>query len=119
MKARPAITGLALLAIIAIAPPVHAQDGSAASIRILSQTAWTTPDDPLLKIKVLVRNDGATPIDAAEIGWVLGPKIGARDEYEAALDEGPQLAAADTPVSAPDRKSGHPPRFRIQTNGGS
>src|SRR5919108_964697 len=99
MKARPAVSVLASLAILAIAPPVRAQDEvlPAASIRLRTLTAWTTPAEPVMRIDAVVRNQGDTAIDAPELGWTLGPRIGARDEYERALVEGPSLpAAADT-----------------------
>jgi hypothetical protein len=96
MSARPAVPVLAILAILAIAPPVHAQGDlePSASIRLLSQTPWTTPKDPILRIRVQIRNDGDTTIEAPELGWTLGPKIAAREQYERALVDGPALAAA-------------------------
>jgi len=99
MSARPAVPVLALSAILAIAPPVHAQDEvePQASIRLISQTPWTTPKDPVLRIRVQIRNDGDSTIESPELGWAFGPKIGAREEYETALVEGPSVvAAADT-----------------------
>jgi hypothetical protein len=96
MSARPAVPALAILAILAIAPPIHAQDDvePSASIRLLSQTPWTTRKDPILRIRVQLRNDGDTTIEAPELGWTLGPRIGAREQYEQALIDGPALAAA-------------------------
>jgi hypothetical protein len=96
MKARPAV--LLLLAIPWTATPAHAQDEPpTASIQLVSQTPWTTPDDPELRLVVRIRNEGSTSIDAPEVGWTLGPRIGARDQYEAALRDGPSFAtAADT-----------------------
>src|SRR5919109_1964927 len=99
MKARPAVSVLASLAILAIAPPVRAQDEPAGSIRLLSQSPWTTPTDPILRIEVRVRNDGATTLESPEVGWTLGDKIGARDEYEAALIEGPEFPRAANTVT--------------------
>jgi hypothetical protein len=98
MKARAAILTVVLPAILVIAVPVRAQDElePQASIRLVSQTAWTTPKDPLLKVNVRLRNDGTTTIEAPELVWTLGGKIGAREEYEQAIVEGPTLAAADT-----------------------
>jgi hypothetical protein len=99
MKARAAVPGLALLVTLTVTAPARAQDELelAASIQMLSQSPWTTPDDPLLKILIRVRNDGTSSIDAPEVGWSLGPRIGARDQYEAALIDGPAVvSAADT-----------------------
>jgi hypothetical protein len=98
MKLRAAAS-VFLLAILGIVAPARAQVEAAASatIRLLSQTAWTSPEDPMLKIVVRLRNDGSSTIEAPELGWALGRKIGAREEYENALVEGPEFAAkADT-----------------------
>jgi hypothetical protein len=88
-------TWLALAAIVAAASPAAAQDEpAAASILLVSQTPWTSPDDPRLRLTVQVTNESGVAIEAPEIGWTLGPRITARDQYEAALVEGPSLAAA-------------------------
>jgi hypothetical protein len=99
MKAHAAVPGLALVAILATALPAHAQDEvePPATIRLISQTPWTTPNDPVLRIRVQIRNDGDTTIEAPELGWTLGGKIGAREGYEQALVDGPtSFAAGDT-----------------------
>jgi hypothetical protein len=99
MSARPAVPALALLAIVSMALPVHAQDEvePQATIRLVSQTPWTTPKDPVLRIRVQIRNDGDTAIEAPALGWTLGGKIGAREEYEQALVDGPtSFEAGDT-----------------------
>jgi hypothetical protein len=99
MSARPAVPALALLAIVSMALPVHGQDEvePQATIRLVSQTPWTTPEAPVLRIRVQIRNDNDTTIEAPELGWTLGRKIGARNEYEQALVDGPAvLAAANT-----------------------
>lgn len=117
MKARPAVSVLASLAILAIAPPVRAQDEvlAAASIRLRSQSAWTTPAEPVMRIDAVVRNEGDSVIDAPELGWALGPRIGARDEYERALVEGPSLpAAADTQLLAAPLEAGGSERVRLE-----
>ena len=97
MKLRAA-TLLAVVAIVISAAPARAQgDTPTASLRLLSQTAWTTPIDPVLKIGLQIHNDSAAAIAGLEIRWSLGSKIGARDEYEQALVDGvPSPTAADT-----------------------
>jgi hypothetical protein len=89
---------LVFLAIQWIAPPAHGQDQPATgSIRLLAQTPWTENEDPELRIRVRIRNDGVLPIETPAVGWVLGEAIGARADYEAALRDGPSsTAAADT-----------------------
>jgi hypothetical protein len=90
---------LAALAILSIASPVHAQDEGEASaaLRLVSQTAWTSPEEPVLRVTIRVRNDGARTIADPEIGWTIGPKVISRVQYETALVEGPSFArSADT-----------------------
>jgi hypothetical protein len=90
MNRRPVISVLGVLAILATALPAHAQDElePAATIRLVSQTPWTTPKDPVIRLRVLVHNESDTTMEAPELRWGLGDMIGARDEYEAALVEG-------------------------------
>lgn len=90
---------LALLAILGIASPARAQEPEAPSalIRLISQTAWTTPEKPALRIALQITNDGGSTITHPVVGWTLGTKVHSRDQYETALDEGPAVpASADT-----------------------
>jgi len=93
---------LSLLAILWIASPARAQEPPSAKIRLVSQTAWTTPKEPLLRITLMVTNDGGSTIIDPDVGWTLGPRVTSRVQYEAALDEGPVFpASAETvPVLA-------------------
>jgi hypothetical protein len=85
-----------LLAIIWVAPPARAQveEPPTAVMRLVGQTAWTTPKKPLARITVSVRNEGTSTIVTPVVGWRLGPKVVSRVQYETALDEGPPFAAA-------------------------
>jgi hypothetical protein len=90
---------LACLAILGVATPAHAQgeDTATAAVRLVGQTAWTSPERPLIRITVLITNEGGTPIADPVVGWRLGPKVVSRVQYETALQEGPSFpAAADT-----------------------
>jgi hypothetical protein len=71
-------------------------------IRLVSQTPWTTPKEPMLRITLRITNDGGSTIIDPDVGWTLGPKVMSRVQYEAALDEGPVFpASAETvPVLA-------------------
>jgi hypothetical protein len=93
---------LSLLAILWIASPARAQEPPSAVIRLVNQTAWTTPQKPLLRITLMVTNGGGSTIVDPDVGWTLGPKVTSRVQYEAALDEGPVFpASAETvPVLA-------------------
>src|SRR5687768_14089051 len=90
---------LCLLAILWTASPAPAQepDEPTAVIRLVSQTPWTTTKEPVLQLRVHVRNDGDTTIASPAIGWAIGSRVTSRLQYEAALEQGPTFAAsADT-----------------------
>jgi hypothetical protein len=89
---------LGILVILPIASPARAQPVEpAGSIRLLSQTPWTTRQNPRLEIAVQIQNEGASTISNPEIGWTIGPKVNSRIQYETALTEGPTIpASADT-----------------------
>jgi hypothetical protein len=93
---------LSLLSILWMASPARAQEPPSALIRLIGQTAWTTPEKPLLRITLKITNDGVSTITEPVIGWTLGPKVTSRVQYETALDEGPVFpASAETvPVLA-------------------
>ena len=105
-----ALSLLSLLwAIVWVASPAHAQvdEDPAATIRLVSQTAWTTPERPLVRITVRISNVGDQTIPDAVVGWRLGPKVLSRVQYETALAEGPAFAAAaDTVFRAGDLAPG-------------
>lgn len=63
-------------------------------IRLVSQTPWTTPKEPMLRITLRITNDGGSTIIDPDVGWTLGPKVMSRVEYQAALDEGPVFPAS-------------------------
>jgi hypothetical protein len=85
---------LSLLSILWIASPVHAQEPPSAVLRLKGQTAWTTPDEPWLRITLTVTNEGGSTITDPVVGWTLGPKVTSRVQYETALDEGPVFPAS-------------------------
>jgi len=93
---------LSLLAILWIASPARAQEAPKAVIRLIGQTAWTTPEKPLLRITLRITNEGGSTITEPVVGWTLGPKVTSRVQYETALGEGPAFpASAETvPVLA-------------------
>jgi hypothetical protein len=94
---------LSLLAILWIASPTRAQAPGepSAVIRLVAQTAWTTPKKPMLRITLRIINDGDTTIVDPDIVWTLGPKVTSRIQYETALDEGPELTASAETIHLP------------------
>jgi hypothetical protein len=100
---------LSLLAILWIASTARAQEPSepSAVLRLVAQTAWTTPEEPLLRITLRITNDGDSTIAAPLIGWQLGFRVTSRIEYETALDEGPgDIASAQTILLSGDLEPG-------------
>jgi hypothetical protein len=96
-----------LWAIVWIAPPAHAQGEQDATIRLLKQTAYTTPERPLISLTIRISNVADVTIPDAVVGWRLGPKVLSRVQYETALAEGPPFAAAaDTVFRAGDLEPG-------------
>ena len=70
-------------------------------MHLVSQTPWTTSEEPLLRLTVEVRNDGSSTIPAPVIGWSIGPRVTSRLAYEIALEEGPAFAASAATVEVP------------------
>jgi hypothetical protein len=104
-----ALLGALLWATVSIASPARAQgeEPAAAEIRLLKQTAWTTPDRPLIRIEVRIRNVSDQTVADPVVGWRLGPKVISRDQYETALVEGPTFTAvADSVFLAGDLAPG-------------
>jgi hypothetical protein len=94
---------LSLLAILSIASPGRAQEPGepSALIRLVAQTAWTTPEKPVLRITLRISNEGEATIVDPNIVWTLGPKVTSRVQYETALDEGPELTASAETIHLP------------------
>jgi hypothetical protein len=95
---------LTILAILWTASPAPAQEPAepSAAIRLLGQTPWTTAEEPMLRLKIRVRNDGDTTIERPEIGWEIGPHVTSRLKYETALEQGPAYAASADTVPLPE-----------------
>src|SRR5688572_25303272 len=94
---------LCLFAILWTASPTAAQEPEepSAVMHLVSQTPWTTSEEPLLRLTVEVRNDGSSTIPAPVIGWSIGPRVTSRLAYEIALEEGPAFAASAATVEVP------------------
>ena len=103
-----ALSFLSLLwAIVWIATQAHAQGEPDATIRLIRQTSFTTPEQPEIKLAIRISNVGEVTIPDAVIGWRLGPKVVSRVQYETALADGPLFAAAaDTVLRAGDLEPG-------------
>jgi hypothetical protein len=89
---------LAVLLALSFAAPARAQtETPVATIRLHTQTPWTTQQDPVLRLSVRVRNVSDAAIPDPAIVWTLGSKVSSRLQYEASLREGPtSVSSADT-----------------------
>jgi hypothetical protein len=92
---------VALLVTVATPTPVLAQEEPEAALQLVGQTAWTTPEEPTLQLRVGIENIGDVTLSEPVVRWELGPKVDARFEYETALEEGPSFAAAADTVPLP------------------
>ena len=104
-----ALSILSLLwAIVWIASPAHAQEEEPqATIHLLNQTAFSTPDSPVIRLTIRITNVDDVTIPDAVVGWRLGPKVVSRVQYESALVDGPSFAAAaDTVFRAEELEPG-------------
>jgi hypothetical protein len=105
-----------LLVTLWVAGPAHAQVSTepSAEMRLVRQTPWTTPDEPVLHLTVRVTNDGQTTITDPLIGWAIGPRVTSRIQYETALQEGPSYAAsADSEALPTDLSIGESELVRL------
>jgi hypothetical protein len=88
-RARRALLVLAIALAGLVVPTVgRAQDAPDVKLRILGQTAWTSPRHPLLRVRVLARNEGAGAIGDLSVGITIGPAMRSRTTYNEFLDQG-------------------------------
>jgi len=100
---------LGLVTAASLAIPARAQEPTepTATLRLMSQNAWTSPDRPIIRISLRVHNDGTEPIADPAIVWTLGPRVLSRVQYETALVEGPSSpTAANTESLTADLEPG-------------
>ncbi len=90
--------------------PALAQ-GTIVQLILVSQTAITTHDEPLLTMTVQATNAGETTIDDLSLGISIGEKISSRFVYEQSLVEGPGTAIFVT--TEPQAESLEPGQQRL------
>jgi hypothetical protein len=88
------VTLLTACLLIALQPSfltrVAAQEPSdVVRLSLESQTAWTSPQDPMLRVAVLAENTGTLTLDELALGLTIGSAITSRTHYEASIDGGP------------------------------
>lgn len=67
----------------------RAQAPSEITLTLVSQTSFTTPEEPRLEITVRATNTGEDTIDDLTVGFTIGAPIRSRDQYESSLINGP------------------------------
>jgi hypothetical protein len=88
-RARRALLVLAIALAGLVVPTVgRAQDTLDVKLRILGQTAWTSPRHPMLHVRLLARNEGANAIGDLSVGITIGPAMRSRTTYGEFLDQG-------------------------------
>ncbi|MGZ5212411.1 MAG: hypothetical protein ACXWEJ_03680 [Actinomycetota bacterium] len=110
--------GLLALAIFLVttfvaAPSGRAQDTTSVTLRLVSQTPWSTVKDPMLDVAIRADNDGADTIDDLTLGVTIGAPVRSRTAYETSLTSGPELPIFA--VTLPERgalEPGETRRFR-------
>jgi Family of unknown function (DUF6049) len=99
---RPVAFAVALLAVLAsLATPAVAQE-PVATLTLLGQTPWATPDEPAVELRVLAKNVGDIGIDELSLGVTLwSPVTSGRAQYEASLLDDP---ASGVPLLTDSRR---------------
>ena len=69
--------------------PALAQSSAIIPLTLLSQTPWTTLQDPELRIGFLATNASEDPMRHLSVAVSLGPSFSSRYDYEAAITTGP------------------------------
>jgi hypothetical protein len=96
MSTHRAARGLLAIAIPLIGtfvatPAARAQSSASATLTLVSQTAWTTPAQPIVKLAVRAENTGTSPLDQLTLGVTIGSAVRSRTAYEGSLKDGPGL----------------------------
>ena len=90
-----ALPGLVLLGIVVLVSTVIVPCRVAlgqepeVSLTLLAQTAVTTPDAPVVTIRLRAENLGERALEDLSVAVIVGPAIRSRDAYGSALVEGP------------------------------
>ena len=80
-----------LVATFVAAPAGHAQDSVPVTLKLVSQTPWSTLKDPMLDFAVRADNAGAAAIGDLTLGITIGSAVRSRTAYETSLTTGPEL----------------------------
>lgn len=116
-RARRALLAITLVMLgwVGIAPMhARAQTQTDVALILLSETAWSSPTEPELRLAFRAQNGGAAPIEDLTIGVTIGAAIRSRSAYEDSLTEGPGLPIFATTIAEPGTlEAGRPRRFSV------
>ena len=101
MRAVPTLLAVSLALLLGpVTGSGLAQTSEPVHLVLASQTPWTTPQRPVLRIAVLATNPGASPLGRLSMEVAFGESIVSRFGYETSLTDGPGSIAArvDVPV---------------------
>ncbi len=75
-----------------------AQGADAVALRLVHQTPYNGPDDPVVELTVSAKNEGTTALDALSLFLTIGSAVRSRDVYEASLAGAPSTPIALRPT---------------------
>jgi hypothetical protein len=79
----------ATIVVAALAPAAAAQTTPDVSLVLVRQSPWNTPDQPLLRLGVQARNDGAEPLQDLSLGITVFSPVRSRTAYNQSLTQDP------------------------------
>lgn len=90
VRALAALLSLALVgaAVLVVPRPASAQDPSVV-LTLRAQTPFTTIDEPETTFTIVAENLGDATLEDLSVGFIIGPPIRSRVDYEASLVDGP------------------------------
>ncbi len=101
MRTQRAGTGLLvcflLLIAVSLAPAAGAQGEPDIAIRLLRQTPWNGPEEPVFEVAISAINSGSAPLPDLSLVLTLGSASRSRSGYEASLIDGPTTSIALRP----------------------
>ncbi|MFI5042759.1 MAG: DUF6049 family protein, partial [Acidimicrobiales bacterium] len=94
-RAFRAILAFLVVAVVCLggSPGAHSQGTSPATLRLISQTPFTTPAHPTLRVTVAATNTSDQPLQNLSVGIQIGEPIRSRTQYLESMVSGPGPSA--------------------------
>ena len=94
----------ATLLLTALAPMAAAQTTAGqASLVLVRQSPWNTPEQPLLRLGVRARNDGTEPLEDLSLGITVYSPVRSRTAYNQSLTDNPTDSVTLFALTLPPR----------------